>query len=55
MVGVDVVGERAIACRYSYPGSPASHPSHILLGSVYGSGLLGIPPDKYAELGYLDY
>ncbi|AAV44411.1 pNRC100 replication protein H-like (plasmid) [Haloarcula marismortui ATCC 43049] len=38
-----------------YPGSPAGHPSHILLGPVYDSGLLDIPPDEYAELGYLDY
>jgi len=38
-----------------YPGAPAGHPSHILLGPVYDSGLLDIPPDEYATLGYLDY
>jgi len=38
-----------------YPGSPAGHPSHILLGPVYDSGLLDIPPDEYPTLGYLDY
>ncbi|WP_233562785.1 hypothetical protein [Haloarcula sp. Atlit-120R] len=38
-----------------YSRAPAGHPSHVLLGSVYDSGLLDIPPDEYAELGYLDY
>lgn len=38
-----------------FPGSPAGHPLHILLGPVYDSRLLDIPPDEYADFWYLDY
>ncbi|WP_367175749.1 DUF5817 domain-containing protein [Haloarcula rubripromontorii] len=38
-----------------FPGSPAGHPTHVLLGPVYDSGLLDLSPEEYTDLGYLDY